>query len=135
MASSSWQEQCLVYAPVLRMIVLALIGFLAFFIRIFSVIRYESVIHEFDPWFNYRSTKYMAENGFDAFFSWNDFRAWYPFGRFVGGSMFPGLFVVSTTIHNLLHMIGIPIEIRNMCVFLAPLFAAFTAFATYCFTK
>jgi hypothetical protein len=22
----------------------------------FSVLRYESVIHEFDPWFNYRST-------------------------------------------------------------------------------
>ena len=25
------------------------------------------VIHEFDPWFNYRATEYMAANGYDAF--------------------------------------------------------------------
>ena len=26
---------------------------LAFFSRLFAVINYESIIHEFDPWFNY----------------------------------------------------------------------------------
>jgi hypothetical protein len=26
-----------------------------FMSRLFSVIRFESIIHEFDPWFNYRS--------------------------------------------------------------------------------
>ena len=25
------------------------------------------VIHEFDPWFNYRATEYMAANGWDKF--------------------------------------------------------------------
>uniref|UniRef100_A0A8R7PTC9 dolichyl-diphosphooligosaccharide--protein glycotransferase n=1 Tax=Triticum urartu TaxID=4572 RepID=A0A8R7PTC9_TRIUA len=36
---------------------LLLIGVLAFSIRLFSVIKYESVIHEFDPYFNYRVTQ------------------------------------------------------------------------------
>ncbi len=43
-------------APILKLIILFLIGILAFLVRIFSVIRYESVIHEYDPWFNYRTT-------------------------------------------------------------------------------
>ena len=29
----------------------------------FSVLRFESVIHEFDPWFNFRATKYLVEHG------------------------------------------------------------------------
>jgi dolichyl-diphosphooligosaccharide--protein glycosyltransferase len=37
---------------------------LAFLVRVFSVIRYESVIHEFDPWFNFRTTKFLAKEGF-----------------------------------------------------------------------
>uniref|UniRef100_A0A0E0PQ22 dolichyl-diphosphooligosaccharide--protein glycotransferase n=1 Tax=Oryza rufipogon TaxID=4529 RepID=A0A0E0PQ22_ORYRU len=36
---------------------LLLIGVLAFSIRLFSVIKYESVIHEFDPYFNFRVTQ------------------------------------------------------------------------------
>ncbi|PNG99549.1 Dolichyl-diphosphooligosaccharide--protein glycosyltransferase subunit STT3, partial [Tetrabaena socialis] len=36
---------------------------LAFSIRLFSVLRYESVIHEFDPYFNYRSTIILVQKG------------------------------------------------------------------------
>ena len=40
---------------------LLLICVLAFSVRLFSVIKYESVIHEFDPYFNYRVTKFLTE--------------------------------------------------------------------------
>lgn len=43
---------------------------LAFMVRLFSVLRYESVIHEFDPWFNFRTTRYLVEEGFYAFHNW-----------------------------------------------------------------
>lgn len=59
--------------------------FLAFATRLFSVLRFESVIHEFDPYFNYRTTKYLAENGFYSFHNWFDDRVWYPLGRIIGG--------------------------------------------------
>lgn len=61
-----------------------------FMSRLFSVIRFESIIHEFDPWFNYRSTAYMTENGFYNFLNWFDELAWYPLGRIVGGTIYPG---------------------------------------------
>jgi dolichyl-diphosphooligosaccharide--protein glycosyltransferase len=71
-------------------IVLACVCISGFMSRLFSVIRFESIIHEFDPWFNYRSTAYMTENGFYNFLNWFDELAWYPLGRIVGGTVYPG---------------------------------------------
>lgn len=52
---------------VFQAILLLAICVLAFMVRLFSVVRYESVIHEFDPWFNFRTTRYLVEEGFYAF--------------------------------------------------------------------
>jgi dolichyl-diphosphooligosaccharide--protein glycosyltransferase len=103
--------------------------------RLFSVIRYESIIHEFDPWFNYRATYHMVMNGWYNFLNWFDERAWYPLGRIVGGTVYPGLMITSGGIHWILHSLNIPIHIREICVFLAPFFSGLTAIATYLLTK
>jgi len=55
---------------VLKYTILGLICLLAFSIRLFAVVRYESVIHEFDPYFNFRTTKYLAHEGFLEFLNW-----------------------------------------------------------------
>ncbi|CAN6999128.1 unnamed protein product, partial [Brassica rapa subsp. trilocularis] len=47
---------------------------LHFIARLFSVLRYESMIHEFDPYFNYRTTLFLTEKGFYEF----DSESWYP---------------------------------------------------------
>lgn len=103
--------------------------------RLFAVIRFESIIHEFDPWFNYRATAYMVEHGFYKFLNWFDERAWYPLGRIVGGTVYPGLMITSGGIHWLLHLLNIPVHIRDICVFLAPIFSGLTAISTYLLTK
>ncbi|GAB0090498.1 Oligosaccharyl transferase, STT3 subunit [Sergentomyia squamirostris] len=103
--------------------------------RLFAVIRFESIIHEFDPWFNYRATAYMVQHGFYKFLNWFDERAWYPLGRIVGGTVYPGLMITSGSIHWLLHLLHIPIHIRDICVFLAPVFSGLTAISTYLLTK
>ncbi|WAR04459.1 STT3B-like protein [Mya arenaria] len=46
---------------------LALAWLVGFSSRLFAVIRFESIIHEFDPWFNYRATHYMVNHGFYNF--------------------------------------------------------------------
>lgn len=50
------------------------------------------------------------------------FSAWYPLGRIVGGTVYPGLMVTSGSIHYILSLLNIPIHIRDICVFLAPVF-------------
>ena len=47
---------------------------------------YGNELHEFDPFFNFRATEYMVENGFSAYFNWNDDKSWYPTGRDVSAT-------------------------------------------------
>eukprot|EP01137_Pigoraptor_chileana_P009921 Opistho-2@58858 len=115
--------------------ILLLIAIVAFASRLFAVIRFESIIHEFDPWFNYRSTHHMVTHGFYEFINWFDERSWYPLGRIVGGTVYPGLMFTSGTIHWVLHALHIPIHIRDICVFLAPIFSGLTAIATFLLTS
>ena len=85
--------------------------------------------------FNYRSTAYMVQHNFYDFLNWFDDRAWYPLGRIVGGTVYPGLMITSGSIHHILSSLNIPTHIRDICVFLAPLFSGLTAIATYFLTK
>merc|ERR1719477_338555 len=101
-------------------VVLGLAWCVGFASRLFAVIRFESIIHEYDPWFNYRSTAYMVQHGFYDFLNWFDSRAWYPLGRIVGGTVYPGLMLTSGSIHYILSLLNIPVHIRDICVFLAP---------------
>ncbi|KAI9843247.1 MAG: oligosaccharyl transferase stt3 subunit [Sclerophora amabilis] len=119
----------------LRIIVLLTIAAAAVASRLFSVIRFESIIHEFDPWFNFRATKYLVENGFYSFWDWFDDRTWHPLGRVTGGTLYPGLMVTSGIIYHVLRLLSLPVDIRNICVLLAPAFSGLTALATYLFTS
>ncbi|WVO18505.1 hypothetical protein L204_106223 [Cryptococcus depauperatus] len=118
----------------LRFVILALICGAAIGSRLFAVIRFESVIHEFDPWFNFRASKVLVNEGFYEFWNWFDPTAWYPLGRTVGTTLYPGLMVTSGLIWHALRAINMPVDIRNVCVMLAPGFSGLTAVATYLFT-
>ena len=107
------------------MLILVLVGAVAISSRLFSVVRYESVIHEFDPWFNYRTTRELVNRGVYDFLNWFDDYSWYPLGRVVGGTVYPGLMVTSGLIYWILHAINFTVDIRNVCVFLAPLFSSY----------
>lgn len=118
----------------LKVLILAGIAGAAIAMRLYSVIRFESIIHEFDPWFNYRATRYLSEHGFSKFLNWFDDRTWYPLGRVTGGTLYPGLMVSSNIIHTILNAVGIPVDIRNICVLFAPAFSGVTAYFAYLLT-
>ncbi|KAI0453686.1 glycosyltransferase family 66 protein, partial [Xylaria acuta] len=119
----------------LKVIILGIIAAAAVASRLFSVIRFESIIHEFDPWFNFRATKYLVANGFYQFWDWFDDRTWHPLGRVTGGTLYPGLMVTSGAIYHLLRFLTVPVDIRNICVLLAPAFSGLTAYAAYLLTN
>ncbi|EJD48193.1 oligosaccharyl transferase STT3 subunit [Auricularia subglabra TFB-10046 SS5] len=121
-------------ASLLRIVSFFFISGAAIASRLFAVVNFESIIHEFDPWFNYRATRVLASKGFYEFWNWFDPTAWYPLGRVVGGTIYPGLMATSGIIYYFLQAINLPVDIRNICVLLAPGFSALTAWATYMFT-
>ena len=70
----------------------------AYTIRLHAITEYGLVIHEFDPWFNFRATEYLDENGWEMFKYWFDYKSWYPLGRPVGTTIYPGLQITSVFI-------------------------------------
>ena len=72
----------------------------AFRIRLYAIEEYGRVIHEFDPYFNYRATEYLWANGWHAFSHWFDYKVWYPLGRPVGTTIYPGMQVTAVAIKS-----------------------------------
>ena len=61
---------------------LLIIGILSLSFSISILIRsqpadYGWELNEFDPFFNYRATQYIVDNGIDEYFQWNDELSWY----------------------------------------------------------
>ncbi|KAL2500906.1 Dolichyl-diphosphooligosaccharide--protein glycosyltransferase subunit STT3A [Forsythia ovata] len=100
-----------------------------------NVIKYESVIHEFDPYFNYRVTQFLTKNGIYDFWNWFDDRTWYPLGRVIGGTVYPGLTLTAGTLWRIMNSLNIPLSVETVCVFTAPIFSAFASWAAYLLTK
>jgi len=65
---------------------LLIIGILALSFTTAFLIRSQAAdygfeLNEFDPFFNFRATEYIVENGLTEYFDWHDDLSWYPEGR------------------------------------------------------
>ena len=83
---NSNQSLCSIGKFSLKLNHLLIIGILILSFSVSFLIRsqpadYGWELHEFDPFFNYRATQYIVENGIDEYFQWNDDLSWYPTGR------------------------------------------------------
>ena len=43
-------------------------------------------LNEFDPFFNFRATEYLLQNGFSEYVKWDDDKSWHPYGRDVSAT-------------------------------------------------
>jgi len=94
----------------------------AYEIRLGAVRVYGKVIHEFDPWFNYRATEYLVRNGAEKFFTWYDEESWYPLGRPVGTTIYPGLQFTAAYIYYGVNAIGWDMSLNDVCVYVPAVF-------------
>jgi len=65
---------------------LLIVGILILSFSISFLIRYQPAefgfeLNEFDPFFNYRATDFIIQNGIDEYFNWHDEKSWFPNGR------------------------------------------------------
>ena len=56
-------------------------------------------LFEFDPFFNFRATEYIVENGHDAYFDWMDEKSWHPFGRNISETSQVSLHIVTASLY------------------------------------
>ena len=99
---------------------------IAYEIRLYAIKEYGRVIHEFDPYFNYRATEYLWQHGWYAFSHWFDDMVWYPLGRPVGTTIYPGMQVTSVAIKQYL----LPDwSINDICCFVPAWFGSIATMA------
>ena len=74
------------YLRYLLIIGILVIAFsLSFMVRA-QPLDYGFELNEYDPFFNYRATQFMVENGLPAYLEWNDDLSWHPYGRDVSAT-------------------------------------------------
>ncbi|MGA8485117.1 MAG: peptidylprolyl isomerase [Nitrososphaeraceae archaeon] len=72
----------------------------AFIMRSFPI-KYGFYLNEFDPYFDFRATKYIVDNGLDAYWKWHDNLSWYPEGRDIPGTSQAGLHISSALLYKI----------------------------------
>ncbi len=70
--------------------VIAILTVIAVLIRILPL-QYGAYLTAFDPLFQYRATEYVVENGYAAWWTWHDNLSWYPMGRDIATTAYPGI--------------------------------------------
>jgi dolichyl-diphosphooligosaccharide--protein glycosyltransferase len=61
-------------------------------------------LNEFDPFFNYRATEFIVENGLPAYLEWNDDLSWHPYGRDVSSDSQVMLHTSTATLYQIFGM-------------------------------
>jgi len=115
------------------LVVLSLISIfiIALCIRCIPFFMYPAYIRAFDPWLQYENALYIVTYGFKAWFGWYDYASWYPYGRDMSQSFYPGTPFAAAIIYFLLHALGFNIDIYMVCYFLPAFMGALTCVATY----
>jgi dolichyl-diphosphooligosaccharide--protein glycosyltransferase len=85
---------------------LLIIGILALSVSTSALLRaqpaeYGFALHEFDPFFNYRATEFIVDNGYSAYLEWHDDKSWHPHGRDVSGTSQVMLHLSTATLYNI----------------------------------
>jgi len=104
------------------------IGFCTYYawkIRMRAIDDVGSVIHEFDPYFNYRATEYLYEHGSKKFFTWFDHMVWYPLGRPVGSTIYPGM--QFTAVYLKRYIFPDNWTLNDVCCYMPTWFGAFAS--------
>lgn len=106
--------------------------YMAYIIRLQAIEEFGTVIHEYDPYFNYRATEYLYYNGAKKFFTWFDHKVWYPLGRPVGTTIYPGMQFTAVWIKNVI--VGEGMTLNDICCYIPAWFGVIATFLVGCIT-
>lgn len=72
---------------------------IAFILRAYPI-KYGFYLNEFDPFFDFRATEYIVNNGIGAYFDWHDYKSWYPEGREIAETSQSGLHLTAAMLYK-----------------------------------
>jgi dolichyl-diphosphooligosaccharide--protein glycosyltransferase len=121
-------------ATVLHYSILSLTLALAAIIRLLPL-RWGAYISEFDPYFNFNDMRQITANGWQSWYAYTDFKAWYPFGRPPVSTSYPGTSFTGTLIYQFLQAIGINVSLYDAAVYAPVILGVFGVIVVYFFAR
>jgi len=116
---------------------LLVIGVLALSVSISMMIRstpttYGFELFEFDPFFNFRATEYILENGTDSYFNWIDEKSWHPFGRDVSETSQVTLHLTAASLYPIFNFGS---SVYDFTIVLPLVFGSLTTIVVFAFIR
>ncbi len=115
-------------ATVLHYSILTLTLGLAAIIRLLPL-RWGAYISEFDPYFNFNDMRQITSGGWQSWYAYTDFKAWFPFGRSPVTTSYPGTSFTGTLIYMFLQAIGINVSLYDAAVYAPVILGVFGVLA------
>lgn len=115
---------------ILAFITMGLIVSICVLIRLLPL-RWGFYMSEFDPYFHFRVASYIVKNGLGALATWHDNMGWHPFGRDIIKVAFPGLPITAASLYFFLNMVGVQIELFDLCVIFPIIMASLACIAIF----
>jgi len=116
---------------------LLIIGILTLSFTVSFLIRSQATdfgfeLNEFDPFFNYRATQYIVDNGIGAYFEWNDDLSWYPVGRDVSATSQVMLHLTAATTY---WIFGGGMDLYDFTIIFPVVFSSLTAIVLFALVR
>jgi dolichyl-diphosphooligosaccharide--protein glycosyltransferase len=110
---------------------MSLIFFAALIIRLNPLFDAQPVVRAFDPWFQLKTTEYIIENGYTAFFTWYDDATWVPWGRDIPGTTYIGVPFTSAFLYFAINSLGIEVDFVFVSLILPAIMGSLTVLVAF----
>ena len=116
---------------------LLVIGILIISFSISALVRSQAAdygfqLNEFDPFFNYRATQYLVDNGLNAYVHWHDDMSWYPVGRDVFATAQVPLHVTDAVLYEIF---GGGMSLYDFTIIFPVVFGSMTAIVIFALVR
>jgi len=89
-------------------------------------------LNEFDPFFNFRATQFIIDNGPGAYFEWIDDRSWHPYGRDVSATSQVMLHMTAAFLYQIF---GSDSSLYDFTIMFPVVFGSFTAIVIFALVR
>ena len=116
---------------------LLIIGILSLAFTISFMIRSQAIdygfeLNEFDPFFNYRATQFIVDNGLIEYFEWHDDRSWHPTGRNISASSQVMLHITASSFYQIF---GGGTDLYSFTIMFPVVIGSLTAIVMFAFVR
>jgi dolichyl-diphosphooligosaccharide--protein glycosyltransferase len=116
----------------LLVIAVLALAFTSALVMRFYPVKYGYYLNEFDPYFDYRATKFIVDNGLNEYWQWHDTMSWYPEGRDVPGTSQAVLHITTAYLYQ---VFGSGMSLMDFTIAFPAVMGALTSIAVFALVR